>query len=405
MKEIGIKFNCNWIESQPLDASQIEKLNKWREKLYGLELIGESPDGIGYGNMSVRSKENTFIITGATTGKIKDLTSQHYTSVTEYDFKNNSLTTAGPIKASSESLTHAMIYECDADVNAVFHVHNKILWKHLLETLPSTHADVAYGTPEMALEIERLFRESDLAEHKIFAMGGHEDGVIAFGRSCEEAGSVLMEKFTDVLAQKLWDYHLMHHQLAKSDCILALGSHDLRVGHRAAELFLEGWAPLLIVSGGLGNVTKGIWTETEADQFAKIAIEKGVPPEAILIENGSGNTGENILFTQQLLKDRGLDPQRFIVVQKPYMERRSYAVFKKHWPEKTVQVTSPQISFEDYPNEEIPKHRVINIMAGDLQRIKLYPAKGFQIPQHIPDDVWQAFEKLVALGYTQHLIS
>jgi uncharacterized SAM-binding protein YcdF (DUF218 family) len=206
------------------------------------------------------------------------------------------------------------------------------------------------------------------------------------------------------LAKKLWDYHLLNNKTEKADCILALGSHDLRVPERAAELYLDGFAPLLIMSGGLGNFTQEIWTEKEADKFAAIAIEKGVPPEALLIENNSTNTGENILFTQQLLKEKGLDPQSFIVVQKPYMERRSYATFKKHWPDKKLLVTSPQISFDKYSNAEIPMERVIHIMVGDLQRIKLYPAKGFQVYQEIPPDVWEAFEQLVALGFDKHLM-
>jgi uncharacterized SAM-binding protein YcdF (DUF218 family) len=206
------------------------------------------------------------------------------------------------------------------------------------------------------------------------------------------------------LAKKLWDYHHMHHALEKADCILALGSHDLRVAERAAQLYLEGWAPTLIFSGGLGNFTKGMWTETEADQFAAIAISMGVPPVSILVENRSTNTGENILFTQQLLAEKNLDPRSFIVVQKPYMERRSYATFKPHWPDKKLVVTSPQISFEDYPTEEIPLERVINIMAGDLQRIKFYPEKGFQVYQEIPADVWHPFEQLVSSGYNKHLM-
>ncbi|MBV9963716.1 MAG: YdcF family protein [Parafilimonas sp.] len=209
---------------------------------------------------------------------------------------------------------------------------------------------------------------------------------------------------TIALAKKLWDYHHMHHALEKADCILVLGSHDLRVANRAAELYLQQWAPIIIFSGGLGNFTKEMWTETEADLFAAIAIQMGVPANDILIENKSTNTGENILFTQQLLTQKNLDPQSFIVVQKPYMERRSYATFKKHWPDKKLIVTSPQISFEDYPTEEIPLEKVINIMVGDLQRIKYYPEKGFQIYQPIPGDVWQAYEQLIASGFDKHLM-
>ena len=207
-----------------------------------------------------------------------------------------------------------------------------------------------------------------------------------------------------ILAKQLWDYHHMNHQMVKSDVILALGSHDLRVAERAAQLYLEGWAPLLVCSGGLGNLTSGIWTESEADQFAAIAVNMGVPASAILVENKSTNTGENIIFTDRLLKEHGRNPHSFIVVQKPYMERRSYATFKKHWPDKNVAITSPQISFEDYPTDEIPLDRVIEIMAGDLQRIREYPAKGFQIPQEIPPDVWSAYEALVAAGYDKRLV-
>lgn len=206
------------------------------------------------------------------------------------------------------------------------------------------------------------------------------------------------------LAKIIWDYHLMNAPLQKADCIFVLGSHDTRVAERAAEIYLEGWAPLLIFSGGLGRLTKEVWNESEGELFAKIALQKGVPTKDILIENRSTNTGENVLFTRQLLQEKDLDPQRFILVQKPYMERRTYATFQKQWPGKTVYVTSPQISFENYPTTEMPMEKIINIMVGDLQRIRVYAEKGFQIHQHIPDDVWNAYEQLVALGFNKQLI-
>jgi uncharacterized SAM-binding protein YcdF (DUF218 family) len=214
-----------------------------------------------------------------------------------------------------------------------------------------------------------------------------------------------MNESTLELARKLWNYHHVGHTLKKSDCILVLGSHDTRVAKRGAELWLEGWSQLLIFSGGLGRLTKEMWTETEAELFARIAKEMGVPSTSILIENKSTNTGENILFTDRLLRQRKLNPQSFIVVQKPYMERRSFATFKKHWPDKDLIVTSPQIPFGSYPTKEIPMEKVIDIMVGDFQRIKLYPKKGFQIPQEIPRDVEDAYNELVALGFTGHLLT
>lgn len=219
------------------------------------------------------------------------------------------------------------------------------------------------------------------------------------------AETSVMDRQTIIeLAQKIWDYHHLDHSLEKADCILVQGSHDLRVAERGAQLFLEGWAPLLIFSGGLGNLTAGMWDEPEADKFARVARQRGVPAEYILIENQSTNTGENVQFTRQLLAEHRLDPQKFIAVQKPYMERRTYATFRRVWPKKEVIVTSPQISFDAYPTAEISQDQVIHIMVGDLQRIKLYPERGFQIYQEILADVWEAYEILVGLGYTENLI-
>jgi len=208
----------------------------------------------------------------------------------------------------------------------------------------------------------------------------------------------------DRLAQKVWDYHHLNHRIEKSDVILVMGSHDIRVAERGAELFLEHWAPILIFSGGLGNLTHGVWDRPEADLFAEIAVRMGVPRERILIENRSTNTGENIHFTKDLLAGLHLDPKKFILVHKPYMERRAFATFRKVWPEKEALVTSPQLSWKDYPNHEISQLEVIGIMVGDLQRIRLYAARGFQIPQEIPEDVWAAGQDLIQLGYTQNLV-
>ena len=210
------------------------------------------------------------------------------------------------------------------------------------------------------------------------------------------------------LAETIWRYHHLNHQLSPADAILVLCSHDTVVAKRAAELFLQGLAPLLILAGGLGTITRQLWREPEADQVARIAAAMGVPGDRMLIENRSTNTGENVAFTRALLAARAIEAESFIVVQKPYMERRSYATFRKVWPEKRVIVTSPQESMDDYlrrySHAALSADDVISIMVGDLQRIRLYPAKGFQIHQDIPEDVWQAYEQLVEAGYDRHLV-
>jgi len=202
----------------------------------------------------------------------------------------------------------------------------------------------------------------------------------------------------------LWDYMLMNHKLEKADALLVLGSSDLRKAEYAAQLYKEGWAPLLIFSGGLGRNTKGLWGMSEAEKFASIAIENGVPEDVILIENKSTNTGENIQFTRQLLEEKGLELKKIIVVQKPYMERRTYATLMKQWQGMDFVVTSPSLSFEDYVDETHPEEFTIAMLVGDVQRIKEYPAKGFQIEQEIPQEVQEAYARLVEAGYTEQLI-
>ena len=213
-----------------------------------------------------------------------------------------------------------------------------------------------------------------------------------------------MEPSTDDLARILWDYMRLGHEPAPADVILVLGSNDVRVGEHGARLFLRGLAPLMVCSGHVGRLTAGTFEKSEAETFADAAVRLGVPREAILLEGRSTNTGENIDFSRALLAARGLRPSRIILVQKPYMERRAWATFKRRWPEPELQVTSTPIPYDQYPTPEIPRELVIDILVGDVQRIRVYADQGFQIPQPMPPEVWSAWEALVARGYTGHLV-
>lgn len=202
---------------------------------------------------------------------------------------------------------------------------------------------------------------------------------------------------------------LMHHELKKADVIFVLGNRDVRVAEYAAQLYLEGWAPVILFSGSGSIHNHKLGRErfvgsTEAEVFADIALKMGVPKEAIIIENESQNTGQNYEFSIKKLKERGIVPTRMILVQKPYMERRTFATGKVWLHDIELIVTSPQISFDNYPIDGRSKEQVINNMVGDLQRIKDYPKKGFQIEQDIPEDVMNAYEFLLSKGYTERLI-
>lgn len=205
-------------------------------------------------------------------------------------------------------------------------------------------------------------------------------------------------------AELIYNYHQMQMPVHPADAIFCLCSLDTRVAECAAQLYLDGLAPYLIYSGDSGKLTEGRFTKTEAEVFADIARGMGVPNDKIIVEPRATNTGENVRFTYTLLQKLDIHPKSLILVQKPYMERRTYATFKKQWPAETdFTVTSPRFNFSEYPNDDNPRELVINIMIGDLVRIKDYPAKGFQIEQEIPGHVWEAMERLVRAGYDKHL--
>jgi len=196
----------------------------------------------------------------------------------------------------------------------------------------------------------------------------------------------------------------MNQPLQKCDVVIAMGSHDLRVAAYAAQLVLDGWAPLLICSGGFGRLTSGIWQESEAARFAAAAVEKGLSQKKIIQETRSTNTGENLLFSKALCAEQNIPVRTALLVHKPYMERRLWAAALKIWPDLQAVISSPPIPIEEYHTEDISLEQVIHILAGDFQRILIYPEKGFAVPQPVPNEVMDAFDLLVLNDFTQHLV-
>ena len=187
-----VKFSAAWTPGPAPDAVAAGALIDWRTRLFQERLIGMYENGIGYGNISIRlNGEGAFIITGTATGGIPQLTPEHLTTVTGVMFDMNQLSCTGPCSASSESMSHAMLYQCGANVQAVIHIHHRRLWEKLLYHVPTTPADVPYGTPEMASALRTLWHETDLTNTKVLVMAGHEEGIISFGSSLDEAGMIL----------------------------------------------------------------------------------------------------------------------------------------------------------------------------------------------------------------------
>jgi len=191
-----IKFTCECAAAQIISFDELAELNAYRRKLLRLRLIGVDSNGIGFGNLSIRDgATNNFYITGSATGGITELRLADCARVLAYDFKRNWLRYEGATIPSSESLTHAAVYESDAKAGAVMHCHDSKLWTTLLNQAPSTSEAIEYGTPEMAFEVTRLFKVSDVQSRKILVMVGHKGGIVAFGKDLGESFAVLMREW------------------------------------------------------------------------------------------------------------------------------------------------------------------------------------------------------------------
>ena len=209
------------------------------------------------------------------------------------------------------------------------------------------------------------------------------------------------------LAQILRDYLRIDDELMPSDLIIVLWSYDTRVADRGIELFHQWYGKYLLFSWWWWRADKIDSTfswSTESEVFAKIAIEKGVPNDKIIIENKSRNTWENIRYSYELIKEMNI--HNIILVQKSYMWRRTLATFKKQWPWEDVSIfiTSNGWSFENEPNDTLSWEFIINVMVWDLQRIIEYPVLWFQIYQEVPENVMNSYDKLIELGFTDRMI-
>ena len=208
-----IKFHCDWRETTPEPPEAFAPLNSWRTIMVRLGLIGCDPDrydGLGFGNISIRhegaivdSAMAPFLISGTQTGHLASLRPEQCCTVLSADLQQNRIEAEGAVKPSSEALTHAMIYAANRAVRSVIHVHSPTIWRQVAQlAIPTTAADVAYGTVEMAQAVGQMFADEQLSDCSIVAMMGHHDGIIAFGPSLADAGTLLVRYLAAALAME-----------------------------------------------------------------------------------------------------------------------------------------------------------------------------------------------------------
>lgn len=210
-------------------------------------------------------------------------------------------------------------------------------------------------------------------------------------------------------AQLLFSYERVDDELEPRDVIIGFGNHSETIAKHAAALFHEGWANSILFTGGYGRITRHIWNMPEAERFAQIAVDLDVPRQSILLDTNASNTGENIKNSQRLLLENDLSDARAIVVELPFRGRRTRSALEIQWPQLDFIMTSPRLSFSDYyhiysAHGPISCDDFISLLVGDIQRIIEYGARGWQTPQELPDEVFNAYRRLIERGFTSQMI-
>lgn len=188
-----IKYSSERVDGSVPASKALSQLNAARTRLFELDLIGAYPNGIGYGNLSVRDDGTQFVISASATGAARTLDDDQYCLVEAFSIERNWVRSRGALPASSESMTHGAIYLANPAVQCVIHVHSRVLFDGLL-ALGALHtaADIAYGTPAMAHAVMQLVQDQS-GLPVLFVMAGHDEGVVAYGADVASVTALLVD--------------------------------------------------------------------------------------------------------------------------------------------------------------------------------------------------------------------
>ncbi|MEU8760817.1 YdcF family protein [Streptomyces sp. NPDC048659] len=205
-------------------------------------------------------------------------------------------------------------------------------------------------------------------------------------------------------ARLLWELQRMRHEPRPCSVAVGLGSHDLGVADATVALYRRGMAPLIVFTGATSRTTRDRMPRGEAEHYRERALELGVPGSLVLVEPRARNTGENVRFTRELLAERGIAVASVLLVSKPYEERRAYATARKLWPGVEIVSASSPMTLPEYVDSLGDARLVLDMLVGAVQRLMVYPERGFMIATEIPADALAAFERLRARGFTSRLV-
>ena len=210
----------------------------------------------------------------------------------------------------------------------------------------------------------------------------------------------------------IWNYMKLDQPLEKCDVIIGCGCTNLEIPKKCAELLKDGYAPLIVFTGGQGKMSNKYFSKAEAEIFKEIALENGVPEDKIILETKATNTGDNLRFSMKLLNEKNIKYDKVLIVGNTIYERRIFLAAKKIMEGKQIIIASPNSNstFDEYFNKiknEPSEKRFdnISVIVGNIQRLIIFPQFGWELPEIVPDSVLEAYNKLKLLGFSKFVMN
>lgn len=134
----------------------------------------------------------------------------------------------------------------------------------------------------------------------------------------------------------------LEHKPERADIIFLPGSNEGALAYRAAELWKEGYAPVILPSGRYAKLTgrfSGDPTyETEWSYFYHILIGQGIPKECVWREDQATFTYENALRSREVTDEAGLCVKKALLCCQAYHARRARLYYQVCFPEAEILV-------------------------------------------------------------------
>jgi hypothetical protein len=192
--------SIDFVKTEEVAIKECLRVEKTRERLYSLGLIGAYDSGISFGNVSIRyKKKNSYVTTATQTGEFPKLNAKYFSLIKKIDIDKLNITAIGSSKPNLESIIDGVLYRLDENINAVIHIKNEKIVNFLLDTSCLNMGYCSCKANEIIEDILKVYKSIDPMLNNVFIIKGEFDGAVVFGKSLKHAEKTLYRIINELL--------------------------------------------------------------------------------------------------------------------------------------------------------------------------------------------------------------